>query len=326
MEEPIKKLLEKIAEEYRLFAPQEIEDGFAIAELENLAAWRPSDRQPLFSFKKFFVPACETLMKYEGAKQEETANKEKIGLVGLNLLDLKYVLLYDLVFANDSNYQQRRQNIFIVAHNQVPPPEENFTHKEFGEEDLMNFSYDVFLVFGKDSQKDALFVAGSKKGKEVLERCNLEYKDLAWREAHQPQKLEEIPAKIQRRLMFPHNEKVWEELNERCLRCGKCTIACPTCFCFRLDDKPELEKGTGERQRCWDSCFFDEFHEVTGGNDFNPEIKNRIHFWYYHKFARIPKEFNMTGCVGCKRCHRVCPAGIDIQEVIKKILEIDEND
>lgn len=325
MEESIKELIKKIGEEYRLFAPQKIGDDFVIAELKNPRAWQPNRQQSLFSFKKFFIPECEVLTEYEKTKQKETKDEEKTSLIGLNLLDLKYVLLYDLVFANDNNYQQRRQNIFILAHNQVPPPEENFTRKEFGEKDLMDFSYDIFLILDEDNPTNAKFVAGSKKGKEILKQCNLEHQDLAWREAHPPQQLGDVPAKIQRKLLFPHNEKPWEELNERCIRCGKCTIVCPTCFCFRLDDKPALKNGGGARQRCWDSCFFDEFHEIAGGHDFNPEIKNRIHFWYYHKFVRIPKEFNMTGCVGCKRCHRVCPAGIDIQEIIKGILESNGN-
>jgi ferredoxin len=118
---------------------------------------------------------------------------------------------------------------------------------------------------------------------------------------------------------FYDNPEIWQELGEKCIECGKCTIACPTCFCFRIDDNPELEENNGARQRCWDSCFYREFSEVAGGHKFLNTTAERIHFWYYHKFARIPDEFGFMGCVGCKRCAKACPVGIDIEKVLKEI-------
>jgi len=315
----LKPLINELQKRSEIFAPQKTEEGFAIEKLENPENFEFTAQQPLFSFKKFFVPERETLIEYAGTKQREARDENKnISLLGLNILDLKYVLLYDLVFAKDTNYQKRRQNIFIVAHNLAPDKENNFTERKFDEEVLRDYPYDIFVILDHKTQPG--LTAGSKKGREILEYLGLEHRDLSWRQIKKPALLPPHPEKIRQKLMAQKNEKLWEELNERCLRCGKCTMVCPTCFCFRIDDKPALGGQTGERQRCWDSCFFDEFHEVTGGHDFHPAIKNRIFFWYFHKFARIPKEFNLTGCVGCKRCFKVCPANIDIEKVLDAIL------
>ena len=60
----------------------------------------------------------------------------------------------------------------------------------------------------------------------------------------------------------------------------------------------------------------------AGGAKTLKTTAQKIHFWYYHKFVRIPEQFKAyLGCYECMRCFKVCPVGINIQEVIKQILE-----
>ena len=32
----------------------------------------------------------------------------------------------------------------------------------------------------------------------------------------------------------------WDEVSERCLTCGNCTLVCPTCFCTDVEDTTDL--------------------------------------------------------------------------------------
>ena len=57
----------------------------------------------------------------------------------------------------------------------------------------------------------------------------------------------------------------WEEVADRCLTCGNCTLVCPTCFCTTVEDVTDLAGGEAERQRLWDSCFTIDFSRMHGG-------------------------------------------------------------
>lgn len=127
-------------------------------------------------------------------------------------------------------------------------------------------------------------------------------------------KLNRKMQKIKKKLKEQKNMKLWNELSKICIECSQCTMACPTCFCFRFEDD-----ASGKRKRVSDSCFYHDFSEIAGGHRFLNNTAKRLYFWYFHKFVRIPEEYNLPGCVECNRCTKVCPAGIKIKKVLKKI-------
>ena len=114
---------------------------------------------------------------------------------------------------------------------------------------------------------------------------------------------------------------IWEKLEKTCLGCGICTYVCPICHCFSVEDEIELNGSECSRCRSWDACTLNNFAKVAGGKNYRPNQKYRYFNWFYHKFVRAYKEYGKSQCVGCGRCQKYCPAGIDIEKVLLEILE-----
>lgn len=113
------------------------------------------------------------------------------------------------------------------------------------------------------------------------------------------------------------NER-WDELEKRCLACGNCTMACPTCFCSKVEDVTDLTGDHAERWREWDSCFTMDFSYIHGGS-VRQTIRSRYRQWLMHKLATWVEQFGTSGCVGCGRCITWCPVGIDLTEEVRLI-------
>ena len=58
----------------------------------------------------------------------------------------------------------------------------------------------------------------------------------------------------------------WDEVADRCLTCGNCTMVCPTCFCTTVEDVTDLAGEDAERARRWDSCFTLDYSYIHGGS------------------------------------------------------------
>jgi sulfhydrogenase subunit beta (sulfur reductase) len=112
----------------------------------------------------------------------------------------------------------------------------------------------------------------------------------------------------------------WDEVAARCLSCGNCTMACPTCFCTAVVDATDLAGRTASRSRQWDSCFAVGFSYIHGG-PIRPGVRARYRQWLTHKLATWIDQFGTSGCVGCGRCITWCPVGIDITEEAAAIRE-----
>ena len=41
-----------------------------------------------------------------------------------------------------------------------------------------------------------------------------------------------------------------------------------------------------------------------------------------HKFSIYPRRFQQTLCTGCGRCARVCPAGMDLPQIVSELEEL----
>ena len=114
----------------------------------------------------------------------------------------------------------------------------------------------------------------------------------------------------------------WDEVADRCLSCGNCTMVCPTCFCTTVEDTTDLTGEHVERHQRWDSCFTVDYSHIHGGA-VRGSTSSRYRQWMTHKLATWIDQFGSSGCVGCGRCITWCPVAIDITEEARAIRETD---
>ena len=114
-------------------------------------------------------------------------------------------------------------------------------------------------------------------------------------------------------------DKLWDELASICLACGKCNFICPTCHCFDVRDFTDMTGAEGIRKRVWDSCHLYEYARTSAEN-FRKSRVARVRYRIYDKFVFPVMRYGFYACTGCGRCTDVCPANINIKNVLKEMI------
>jgi ferredoxin len=110
----------------------------------------------------------------------------------------------------------------------------------------------------------------------------------------------------------------WEDTAFGCINCGTCTYACPTCWCFDIQDENYGTKGV--RIKNWDSCMTGLFTLHGSGHNPREYPYQRTRQRFMHKLKYFTDKYAQgIMCVGCGRCIKQCPANIDIREVCNKM-------
>ncbi len=315
-----KILLSYLLDNFSVYGPCLKGGRLLVSEIEKKDQVDWSGEMTENSWKHLFLPAREKLFSFKEGKAEMFKKRYKeIVAFGMNILDLRALSLFDLVFTGDPYYQARREKILVIGYAANWPIDykklKAFSH-DFQENILEHLAFDIFIAkLGNNKFK---FYSGSVKGRKQLEKSGInDFEHVQFSgfipESGPDRRMVMLKGKIENSA----NDPLWEELGRICLACGKCSIACPTCFCFDLEDKNEPEKSG--RVRKWGNCFYQDFSEVAGGSTELDSVKKKIYFWYVHKFVRIPREYQIPGCVSCGRCVKACPVGIDIFKNIKKL-------
>jgi ferredoxin len=117
-------------------------------------------------------------------------------------------------------------------------------------------------------------------------------------------------------IMDLYDAPFWHDIAFSCINCCTCTYACPTCWCFDIQDE---NKGCeGVRMRNWDSCMTPLF--TMHGSGHNPRDKKhqRVRQRFMHKLKYFVDKYQKgIMCVGCGRCVQQCPVNLDIRTVSK---------
>lgn len=107
---------------------------------------------------------------------------------------------------------------------------------------------------------------------------------------------------------------IWEKEAFSCINCGTCTYACPTCWCFDVQD--EVHGKQGFRIRNWDACMYPLFTLHASGHNPRGTKVDRLRQRFMHKLKYfVDKYEDGIQCTGCGRCVRLCPVNIDIRRI-----------
>jgi anaerobic sulfite reductase subunit A len=131
-----------------------------------------------------------------------------------------------------------------------------------------------------------------------------------------------IPADVPNSI---YKDGLWEEYTARCINCGRCNFACPTCTCYTMQDVFYTDNGkVGERRRVGASCMVDGYTNVAGGGQYRRTNGERMRFKVLHKIVDFRKRFGYDMCVGCGRCDMICPEYISFANIINKVNQVVE--
>jgi sulfhydrogenase subunit beta (sulfur reductase) len=321
-------LVRGLAEDYEVIGPVSKNGKYVFGRIDEPDDLRLDYDTTLLPPKKLFFPPEEQMMSFRVADNEvldDEVHATPRVVFGLHPCDINGLLLMDNVFMRDYEdpyYKARRESTLLVGVSCTPS--ETCFCNAWGTDEV-HWGFDIFLT----DLGDRYFVSvQSVKGAELLDR-HVETREITAEDTREFQSVvrtfknsfSEILDTSQLPLLLDakFNSPIWDELGERCLSCGACSMVCPTCYCFDVVDRLAPDQQTGTRERRWDSCQFGEFAAVAHGQNFRESRASRVKYRYYHKQWGYLSKFERVLCVGCGRCERACLAGISPREVVKAL-------
>lgn len=262
---------------------------------------------PFFPIKKYFLSNEEKLLIIKNGKTKEIKKKnEKKIIFGARLCDINSLQVMDKLFLDekypDENYKQRRENTLIIGLNCLTPPSENCFCSSMG---IQKVGYDLLL---HEREDDYYIDVLTKKGEQLVKHLPEEKFDYP---------LPKTDKNLEHKDLWPFfADNYWQKDSEQCVSCQRCTILCPTCYCFDMYDEVNPKTMSGSRNRTIDSCHSKDFTQVAGGYVFRDTRLKRYRHRVMHKLQFFKDKFNLEMCTGCGRCIDYCHSKIDFVSTI----------
>ncbi len=327
----IGELLKEWGQEFTVFVPSR-ENGVAM-----LVRWDGTDtgfmdwyRNTVKPAKANFFPPMEEMFSFqkgrEGYRIELPASDERKQLIfGIRPCDARSLAILDMTFTEsyqDPYYLPKRKNAVLIGLGCLRPYDSCFctsmgiSPAESTDVDLMLTDIgDQFLV-EEITQKGKELIARASWGEEATEADEARAKEIKEASYHKVTRKIDTEGIKEKLLPAFENQDYWEKVAAKCLSCGICTLLCPTCYCFDIND--ELVKRQGARFRSWDSCAFPIYTKMPMEN---PRLEKwrRVRQRVCHKFEFYPMNFGTIACTGCGRCIRLCPVNWDITQTLESV-------
>jgi len=325
----IVKLLNQWSQEFAVFAPS-METGVA-----TMAKWDGKNttldwyRNTVIPPKANFLPPLEEMLRFrkdkEGYNIELPPDGGKQLIFGIRPCDARALAIIDANFSDlyqDPYYLPRRSQAVLVSVGCINPYDSCFctslgiSPAESKDVDLMltdignEFLVEPISTTGKELIAKASGLEEATKGDETRAK---ESKETSYNKVSRKINTEGISDRL---LASFDDQEYWERTAAKCISCGICTLLCPTCYCFDIND--ELVKQEGTRFRSLDSCAFPVYTKMPMENP-RAEKWKRVRQKVCHKFGFFPMNFNTIACTGCGRCIRLCPVNWDITQVLDNL-------
>lgn len=319
------RFVRSLLQAYDVVAPRRKKGRIILDNLSDAADLELEFPPAVHSPKKFLFPHWDELFRFKldgnVLLEAETAAPPRI-IFGMHPCDLHAVkILDDCLFEGetDSAYRAKREATLLIGVDCVP--DEHCFCTSLGT-DRVASGFDLFF-----HRRDGNYLVqtGSEQGRQLL----ADHAPLTMAGPHEAPLALQVK-QCESRLLFPteslpllmkdaYEDPIWKKLGSDCLGCGSCTLLCPSCYCFNVQDKLELNLKEGQRVRTWDSCQFDQFAKVNGGDNFRSSQSDRQRHRFYRKYKYLWDQHQRTACVGCGRCSRECLAKIKPTEVLNQI-------
>ncbi|WP_195990303.1 anaerobic sulfite reductase subunit AsrA [Clostridium sp. D53t1_180928_C8] len=319
-------LFNELQKEYKIYAPKRFEKAGRYSDTDIIRYDEVTKVQDIVYKEKSSYPPKEVLTPISKTLYYYTGNK----IIDASPEDNKKILIF--LRPCDINAQKRQDTIFLENGGY-----EDIYYKRIREK--VKFAciecvdgFDTCFCVDMDSNKtndyslgvrfmdnQLLFDVKDKDFNDYFNGCDKEEFKLEFIMKNNTHvKLPIIKNKEVLNKLKAH--KIWEEYNHRCIECGSCTIACPTCTCYTsIDIVYDGHGAIGERKRVEASCHIPGFDTMAGGHAFRTTAGEKMRYKTLHKIYDYKKRFGDTHmCVGCGRCTDRCPTLISFSATINK--------
>lgn len=266
--------------------------------------------------KKYFLPQYENLMNYNLQKKfdvDDNLPETKRILFGVHPYDIIAIEQMDKVYLDDQKddfYEKRRKNTLIIGLDIQKVSDRSFAASMNTNTTESGFDLLLTNIGGKYT-----ITVGTKKGEKLLGKY-AKTQDATKKDIEQIKKTrEKTTSKYKKKvkvtdwsplLVANYNNAIWEERSDKCMECSSCTMVCPTCYCYDIQEDVTLDLKDGKRLRTWDGCMLRDFTKIGSGEVFREDKKERYRHRFFRKGNYLNERYGFIACVGCGRCAIAC--------------------